>query len=439
MSTENRVLRAGPVTVLGALLAIGLLPAVPGEGRADTGQEDTQEELSATEQIVAELEESPVHIDPSYENAFPEDRAADMERRITDADVSLRVLVVPLIDGGEWSGEAAHMVAAVHDRIGDEAHYLVLDGRSLTGHDFVPETLENRRAHYGALTASVELGHDAQAPELLDRAVEVALSDDPRGSYEAANEQRERGATEWLYSFGPLGYTLYMVLPWVLAVLALLGLGFGIYRRRRPRAVPMLPQHAAFDNANRARRDELAHRAGEELVELGERLSRAAPVADDPEATAELHKALDAHAAARRVHDALPETGALVDIVGALVLLDRAEDHLARATLVARRRHAMPPRTHCYANPLHGTDTKVTPWREFGGRHGTKVPLCDQCAQAVRDRLRPTVLPDRHHGREIPYYEVPADESVWSATGFGTVRGDLVERVLRGDHADRAR
>ena len=434
MFAENGVLRARLSAVLGVFLAVGLLPTVPGESHADTVQEDTQEELSATEQIVVELEGSPVHIDPSYANAFPEERAADMEQRITDSGVSLRVLVVPLIDGGEWSGEADHMVAAVHDRVGDEAHYLVLDGRSLSGHDFVPGDLENRRAHYGALTASAELGYDAQATELLDRAVEVALSDDPQDVYEAANEERERRPMEWLYSFGPSGYTLYMVLPWILVVFALLGLGFGIHRWRRPRAVPTLPQHAAFDNANRARRDELARRAGEELVELGERLSRAAPVADDPEATGEFHKALDAHAAARRVYDALPEAGALVDIVGALVLLDTAEDHMARATLPTRRRRATPTRSHCYANPLHGTDTKITPWREFGGRADIKVPLCAQCAKAVRDRFRPTVLPDHHGGREVPYYEVPPEESVWSATGFGALRGDLVDRVLRGEH-----
>lgn len=439
MPAENRTPHTVLRLVLGALLFVAVLlavlPAVSGRSHAET----VQEELSATEQIVTALEESPVHIDPSYANAFPEEHASDMAQQITDSNVLLRVLVVPLIDGGEWSGEAERMVAAVHDRIGDKAHYLVLDGRSLSGHDFVPEAPEEQRAHYGSLTATMELGHDAQATELLDRAVEVAISDDPRGEYETADEERERGPTEWLYSLGPLGYVLYTVLPWILLVLALIGLGFGVHRWRRPRAVPLHAQHAAFDSANRARRDELARKAGEELVRLGERLSDAAPVTDDPGATGELRKALDVHAAARRVHDALPETEALVDIVGVLVLLDMAKDHMDRATLPARRRSTTPVRSHCYANPLHGTDTKTTTWREFGGRQDIEVPLCDRCAKAVRDRFRPTVLPDHHDGQEVAYYEVPTDESVWSATGFGTLRADLVERILRGDHAIRVR
>lgn len=427
MSTENRAVRAVLGAVVVALLTVGLLPTTPGESHADTDQE----EMSATERIVAALEESPVHIDPSYANAFPEDHAADIAQRIDDSGEPLRVLAVPLIEGGEWSGDADSMAAAVHDRIGGRAHYLVLDGNSLSGHDFAPEDPEDRRAHNGALTASTELGYDARATELLDRAVEVALSDDPRAAWEAANEERESGPFDWLYTLGPVGYTLYMILPWILAGLALLGLGFGIYRWRRPRAVPSLPQHAAFDNANRARRDELERRAADELVELGARLSEAVP-ADDDAAAGELHKALDAHAAARRVHDALPGTGALVDIVGVLVLLDVAEDRLARAVVPARDRRSTPVRSHCYANPLHGTDTKVTRWREFGGRSDIKVPLCAPCAEAVRERRRPTVLSDHHGGREVPYYEVPAAESVWAATGYGTLRQDLVERILRG-------
>lgn len=200
----------------------------------------------------------------------------------------------------------------------------------------------------------------------------------------------------------------------------------------------MLAQHAAFDNANRAHRDELLLRAGEEVVEFGERLSQTTPNGDDAAAEA-LHQALDAHAAARRVYDRLPDTGALEDIVGVLVLLDMAEDHLDRATRPVNRQRSAPLRSHCYANPLHGTVTKPTKWREFGGRHDIRVPLCAQCAKAVRDRLRPTVLPARHQGREVPYYEVPSAESVWAATGYGALRGDLVERVLRGDHSGSRR
>lgn len=119
----------------------------------------------------------------------------------------------------------------------------------------------------------------------------------------------------------------------------------------------------------------------------------------------------------------------LSDAVGVLVLLDMAEDAVVRS-----RAGSGKPRVHCYANPLHGTRTQRTEWREFGGTRSVRVPLCAECAKAVRGRRRPRVLPARYQGSEVPYYEVPEAESVGAATGYGALRGDLVERVLRGDH-----
>ncbi|WP_150243126.1 hypothetical protein [Nocardiopsis quinghaiensis] len=430
MFAEHRSVRSWPAVVV-ALLAVALVPAAPAVGRADP----VQEEMSATERVVAGLEESPVHVDPSYASAFPEELAQETGRRITDSGVPLRVLAVPLIEGGDWNGQADLMAAAVHDRIGGEGHYLVLDGERLSGHDFsTGSTTQVSRAFYASQAVSMGMGDDAPVAERVERAVDVALSDDPEGAYTAADEQRDPGALDWYHSLGPGTYVLFTVLPWILAGLALLGLGVALFRWRRPRRLPSLPQHAAFDNANQARRDELAAKAGRELVEVGERVSGAVPVADDPGAVEALHQALDAHAAARQVYDVLPAEGALVDIVGVLVLLDAAEDHVDRAIRPAGRRRSTPVRSHCYANPLHGTGTRMTRWREFGGRGDVTVPLCAPCAGAVRDRRRPVVLPAHHRGREVPYYEVPAAESVWAATGYGTLREDLVDRILRGDH-----
>lgn len=430
MSTEHR--RTRRTAIAATLVAVFLVSLAPGNGVADTEPET----MSPTERIVAELEESPVHIDPSFSGALPEDRANALAEQITDSQVPLRVLAVPLIEGGEWSGDASQMAAAVHDRIGGQGHYLVVDGRTVSGHDFDTGTQgsSDMSAFYSGLAVSYELGYDAPAVDKVERAVEIALSEDPQAIYDAAAETRERGPFDWLYSLGPGAYTVVVLLPWILAALALVGLGFGVYRWRRPRAAPPVPQHTAFDNVNLARRDQLARKAERELIEVGERLSAERPL-DAPGAAEALHRALDAHAAARRVHDRLPDEGALVDIVGVLVLLDTAEDHMAQAILPAGRRRSVPLRAHCYANPLHGTDTKVTRWREFGGMKDIRVPLCAACAKAVRDRTRPTVLSDRYRGREVPYYEVPAGESVWAATGFGTLSEDLVARILRGEHA----
>lgn len=431
MSTDHRTVRGRPTAVAGALLTVFFVTASPGSATADTETETA----SPTERIVAELEDSPVHVDPSFSSALPEERADALEDQINGSEVPLRVLAVPLIEGGDWSGDAEQMVAAVHDRIGGEGHYLVMDGRTVSGHDFETGGADDdSRAFYSALTVSYEFEYDDRAVDKLDRAVEIALTDDPKVLYDEAVASEEKGLTDWFYSLGPGGYSAVTILPWVVAVLALVGLGFGVHRWRRPRAVPTVPQHAAFDNAGLARRGELVRKAERELVELGERVGSARTRPDDPEATEAMGRALDAHAAARNVHDGLPDEGAMEDIAGVLVLLDMAEDHLARAVLPAQKRGSARVRSHCYANPLHGTDVKVTRWREFGGSADMRVPLCAVCAKAVRDRVRPTVLAARNQGREVPYYEVPAEESVWAATGYGALRDDLVERILRGEH-----
>ncbi|WP_017581043.1 cytochrome c oxidase IV family protein [Nocardiopsis valliformis] len=219
-------------------------------------------------------------------------------------------------------------------------------------------------------------------------------------------------------------------LPWVLLALTVTGLLFLIWRRYALPPLPALRQHAAFDNADLARINELRARAEDRLTEVGRLLATSGERVRN---TPRLRRALDAHAAARRVHDGAGEDPDLAESVGVLVLLDLAEDHHARA--VARRRGEAPEmRVHCYANPLHGTNTEQVDWREVGGTRVTAVPLCADCAEAVRTRRRPNVLPDRDRGRTVPYYKVPAERSVWAATGFGTLQSDLVERVLRGEH-----
>src|SRR5699024_5824416 len=142
-------------------------------------------------------------------------------------------------------------------------------------------------------------------------------------------------------------------------------------------------QHAAFDSANRARRDELARKAGEELVRLGERLSDAAPVTDDPGATGELRKALDVHAAARRGHDALPDTEALVDIVGVLALPGLPP---RRSTAAARAHSVLRP--SLYSLRPAGSTTHVP-----NRKHSSTSPGC--CSSGTRRRTTWPVPPSR--------------------------------------------
>ncbi|MCY9784479.1 hypothetical protein KIK06_11310 [Nocardiopsis sp. EMB25] len=421
-------IRPTPLAALGLCLVL----AAPATARADAP--------SPAQEIATALESSPVVVDPAYDSAFPEETRARVEETIEDSGLPVRVILVPLVDGDTWGGDPGNLATAVHDRVGGAGHYLVLDSPRLSGSDFDASgaVSYSDRAHYAALAASYATDYDAPLSELVEVAVDAAVSNDPEAVYEremrayeeeqgddsqdappapedgtAAADGAERAAgTAWL--------------PWAVggvAVLLLLGGGYLLWTR--PRAVPALRQHAAFDNVDQAHRETLERRAGQELVELGERLG-AMEHRSAAEAEA-LRGALDAHAAARAIHDRL-DGGSLADVVGVLVLLDLAEERMARRGRGGLRRR------HCYANPLHGTDTRPTDWRQTGSRRAVRVPLCGTCAKAVRARMRPNALPVEHGDRTVPYFEVPAEESVWAATGFGTLTDDLVERIQRGDH-----
>ncbi|PDP84408.1 hypothetical protein CQJ94_27415 [Glycomyces fuscus] len=439
---------------LAAAGAVLLLSPAPGALAHDLGAQDRG---NRTQAIADALEESPVYVDPAYESAFP---AEDQERvagAIESSGLELYVIAVPLADGDVWDGDAATLVSVVHDRRGGgEGHYLAYDDVSgYHGQDFGPGAQEAAPAHHGALAASYGTDFDGSMLRQAEEAVEAALSDDPRAAYEAALQAYEEANPEITGSGGGTGQEAVAgsdadpeagsgpLLAVGAAVAVLLALVLALLVRNRltarrgRRAAASITQHAAFDNADRAQLASLVEQGERDLIEVGERLSRMDADGTGPRSGQGLQRALDARAAAASVHDRMAAEGAtLPDAVGVLVLLDIAEDALENA---ARGPRSAVRRRHCYANPLHGTNTKVTPWREFGGTRTIRVPLCADCAGAVRDRVRPVVLPAEHEGRTVPYYEVPARESVWAATGYGALTDDLVQRVQRGDHRPRGR
>ncbi|MDA2807132.1 hypothetical protein [Nocardiopsis suaedae] len=433
-----RVETGAALTALLAACAAALGPA-PAAGAA-------VQESSPAQTIAAGLEESPVYVDPAFDSALPQEVRSGLEADIEESGIPLKVVVVPLVEGDQWGGDSQALAAAVHDRMGEPGHFLVIDDDGPDGVDYPPPGSgegEGSRAFHAALAASYATDFSAPMAEQAEKAVEFALADDPEAVF---NEQKEAadvpgsggggadtsdGSADGGSAEAPSGGGGPGVWPWAAgAAVLLLAAGGGAYLLYRPRRLPEPPRHAAFDNVDRARREVLQERAERELVEVGERISGQEAGPGEDSATA-MATALDAHAAARSVLDSAPEGDAgLADLAGVLVLLDKAEDAMARAGAGGRGRE----RRHCYANPLHGTATADTDWRAMGADRTVRVPLCKACAKSVRTRMRPDPLLVEHEGRTVPYYDVPAEESVWAATGFGTLTGDLVARVQRGEH-----
>lgn len=54
------------------------------------------------------------------------------------------------------------------------------------------------------------------------------------------------------------------------------------------------------------------------------------------------------------------------------------------------------------------------------------MAVCQECADALRGRRAPEVLTDTDEdGRTVPYFELPAERSVWAATGYGSLTAPL--------------
>ncbi len=185
--------------------------------------------------------------------------------------------------------------------------------------------------------------------------------------------------------------------------------GYGVGFAALPRAV--------FAAAHSADETGLRERAGEEVVRLGEE-ARAAQ--GDPTA---IERALDAYAAAGTVLD---RARGIPDLAGVFALV--AEGHAA----LSGTRPALPL---CFFHPLHGPAARRVAWRPLGRREQLRVAACETCIRAIRTHSAPEVLLDRHDGRPVPYFEVPAANSLWAATGYGSLLGDdsLAARVQRGD------
>jgi hypothetical protein len=433
-------LRAALATALTAALALGGAPAAAEPSPAGPGSaEQSPADQSPAERIAEGLRTSPVYVDPSLDAALPEEQRTELAARIEATGKPIYVIVVPLVAGDAWGGEPEQLIGAVHDRLGADGSYLASELGSMswiTGVDYGTET-EHQAADAAQAVSLDDDVDDTSLSAMFTRTVEIIDAGTGTADYERESDELSAEADGWGGASLPGtggGSSGGSLLPWLVAggavVLLVAGGSWLLVRRRR---APVAPRLVAFDNADQARRTELRAEVERELVDLGERLAATTLSGGDARAAADHSAALDAHHAAGKALDGADDTA---DLAGARVLLHLGEDLLAAAQARDGGQKVPGQRRHCFFNPLHPTSTRPVIWRAVGTSRKVKVNACTDCAAAIKGHRAPTALPVRHDGERVPYYEVPAEESVWSATGYGnltTDSADLVRRVLRGD------
>lgn len=483
MSTDPRA--AGPRPARGVLLGVlalllALAVALPqaGSARADDAAAENPGKPSPGETIAQALRKSPVYVDSGYQQALPPAEQRKLVSRIKKTGIPIRVIIVPFVSGDAWGGDAEKMVDVVRDRLGEstkkEAVYITLSDAS--GSDFL-DGFEFPRDKHQAFWGVSAVGHqeDMDGKPLgirLSRAVDIVASGHGLKTYEKATaDLKDDDEPDPGKSDGSSPVVLVLVIAGSVLVLGLLAVGFVLWRRRSAVSVrePFAPPASVFTSAKDADERDLRAQAHDDVVALGERLS--AYESEETVDPAALQLALDAYAAAGTVLD---EARGIPDLAGVLALVEEGRQALGRADGTAAtgpgpaRKNAnkkSPGKTGtgkggpgkagagkggrkakdgdripvCFFQPLHGRADGWIRWRPLGRRESLHVAACDACTRAVRDHRAPEALTDVHEGRVVPYFEVPAAQSLWAATGYGSLGSEpLTSRVTRGDFSRAA-
>lgn len=258
------------------------------------------------------------------------------------------------------------------------------------------------------------------------------------------------------------------VVPISVGVAALLVVGAVLLwwgRRRKPATSPFSLPRSVFAAAHEETESTVRDQAREYVVRLGEELAEhtgpgpagARDSAPNPSRTQDpdaVRRALDAYTAASTVLDRARD---LPDLAGVLALVEEGQHAVrvarsggpgksqpAASNKKKRRRKreeyadSRPSETAdgllCFFDPLHGSADKRVNWRPLGQREALSVAACRECRREVRERRAPRVLTARHEEREVPYFEVPAERSLWAATGYGSISAEpLAVHVQRGE------
>jgi len=382
--------------------------------------------------IAAQLRDSPLVVDPSLAEAVPAAQRRAVLRAIKAAPYPVWVVLVPLTPGDRYGGDASRFLRVIHGRLGRDGVYLTADDRLLT---YMAVGVDDEQPDlYQASTVGNFESRDFDEPQIakVRRFLEALSAPDLAARFERTEDRLRRQREEFDSRPPPpppgddgdsgsdsgSGWLLPV------GVLAALGAGSALvhWRRRRharpaPDDEPLIPARV-FDHAHTAQAGELREQIEERLLAFADRIDRAGVPSSDAARERQQH-ALDAYAAARRVLASEPR---MVDLVGALVLVEDGSRALAAAEALEAGRPAPGPAALCFFDPRHPGATKPVDWKP-----NLTVPACGTCRAALRTGHRPpdTLLDDGQ-----PWFET---DSLWARTGFGVFEPDLAERVSRGE------
>lgn len=383
--------------------------------------------------IAATLRRSPLVVDPALAEAVPPAQRRAVLRAIEAAPYPVWAVLLPLTPGDRYGGDPSRFLDVVHGRLGRDGVYVTVDDRLLTTRAFGVDDADPDL--YQASSVGNFESREYDEPQIVKvrRFVEALSAPDLAARFERT-EARLRADREKFSPPPPADGTAEDdggATGWVavLGILAALGAGSALVHRRRrrhrrarpaPADEPLIPARV-FQHAHTAQAAELREQIEERLLTFAERIDRRGTPSDEAAQERQQH-ALDAYAAARRVLSSDPR---MVDLVGALVLVEDGSRALAAAEALEAGLPVTRPVPLCFFDPRHPGSTKPIEWKR-----DLTVPACGACRSDLRGGRAPDAL--RDDGK--PWFET---DSLWARTGFGLFKPDLAQRVGSGELRQR--
>jgi hypothetical protein len=313
-------------------------------------------------------------VDPSQRSLVPDKEAARLSARLKGHQPAVWIAVVPAallneVTVGNKTGKAqpaprdtaaATLVDWFVDEQKADGIYLVVFG--------------------GAVTWGSAVGVDTPIAGILTDELAKHSRSNPVGTLDGVLDQldvpkSDKGMPGW-------------VLPVGIALVVLIGLGFGLrWWRRRPGKDegPALyrPSYAVLpDEADTL--EERRKLAVEDVTRFGEELDAADVRLDGVDTAADVQAAMDAYADAGRVVDHEPDDAQLRAV---RATVEYGRWRLACAQALIAGTSAPPRRAACFFDPKHGTS--VTDWMYTppGGK-AREIPVCAACQNRLSGGTR---------------------------------------------------
>ncbi|MGC4937125.1 hypothetical protein [Kribbella sp. DT2] len=410
---------------LTAVVAVVLsLAAVP------AGARTTQTPAERAREIATALTKDPVYIDPAYQGGLPENLRADLRTKASALGFATYTIILPLTTSDAFQGKETNVLTLVMDALKKPGLYVVVEGGGrfpyFKAKDLPQFTEDNDQLNNAREHALEDTGYDAGPTETVAKFYEL-LAGPALGPVDTKKPVRPPVSSRTdddddEDSDDSNGATVFLIVIASIAALVVLGLVIGLRGRRpgrREKAFSIPPHVAQTVAAERRRR--LTRETTAELTTLGSELAALPSTAG--QGLAHQQAALDAHHAAGKVLDSSQD---LVDLVGAMVLLDQARREYDQAVAISQDRKVVVVPGLCAFNPLHGRASGRPTQVESDGTT-VALPLCAECRRALKSGTAPKSLP----GDDGPYWH---GDDLWARTFFGNLTDDLPAAVMRGQH-----